>query len=364
MNNAMHTHLNEDELVLHYYGEMSAGDEARAAAHLRDVQRLPRRATRKLQRVLAAVDSGAAGRSCRRLRAHGVGAPRARARSSSARGWISGSCSPRAARLGGRDRGPGRRRVLRGARVAAGRPGAGTQTATAAAVRERILLVDLSDHLDRSQMVLVELVSAGGDGGVDISAERARAEELVADNRLYRQTAVATGDMALATVLDELERVLVDVAASPDATVADDLERVRQRHRKPRDCSSRCAWCRRRFASGRRPAIRMRTGKSSGSEIKRLRDRVRTAASPAAEETGYRIMSIRQSRVCSIVFAGTLILAGSALAQPAAGGETPKKIQAADRFEAPAEAGAPPTSSSIWALKAGSTGSKSSTSRG
>jgi HEAT repeat protein len=41
-------------------------------------------------------------------------------------------------------------------------------------------------------------------------------------------------------------------------------------------------------------------------------------------------MSIRQTRVCSIVFAGTLIVAGSAVAQPAGGGETPKKIQADD----------------------------------
>ena len=43
-------------------------------------------------------------------------------------------------------------------------------------VRERILLVDLGDHLDRSQMMLVELVSAGGTRrSVDISTEQARA---------------------------------------------------------------------------------------------------------------------------------------------------------------------------------------------
>jgi hypothetical protein len=35
--------------------------------------------------------------------------------------------------------------------------------------------------------------------------------------------------MGLATVLDELERILVEVAASPDALSASDLERVRER---------------------------------------------------------------------------------------------------------------------------------------
>jgi hypothetical protein len=96
-------------------------------------------------------------------------------------------------------------------------------------VRERILLVDLGQHLDRSQMVLVELVSADDKGSVDISSERARAEQLVAANRLYRQTAVSTGDTAMASVLDDLERVLVDIAASPKTMTQEDLDSVRRR---------------------------------------------------------------------------------------------------------------------------------------
>ena len=55
-------------------------------------------------------------------------------------------------------------------------------------VRERILLVDLGDHLDRSQRVLVELVSAEG-AAADFAGERDRAEQLVSANRLYRETA-------------------------------------------------------------------------------------------------------------------------------------------------------------------------------
>ena len=42
-------------------------------------------------------------------------------------------------------------------------------------------------------MVLVELVSADDETAVDITGERTRADELVTANRLYRQTALATG---------------------------------------------------------------------------------------------------------------------------------------------------------------------------
>ena len=53
-----------------------------------------------------------------------------------------------------------------------------------------------------------------------MSDERARAEQLVAANRLYRQTAVSTGDTGIADLLDELERLLVDLAASPEQLYA------------------------------------------------------------------------------------------------------------------------------------------------
>jgi hypothetical protein len=84
------------------------------------------------------------------------------------------------------------------------------------AVRERILLVAIGDHLERSQMVLVELANAPSDGPLDVSAERASANDLVSANRLYRQTAARSGEPALAAMLEELERVLVEVAAGPE----------------------------------------------------------------------------------------------------------------------------------------------------
>jgi anti-sigma factor RsiW len=51
-------HLSEDELVLHYYGEMSSNEETRAAAHLMSCPACHEN-LRRLQRVLAVVDEGA-----------------------------------------------------------------------------------------------------------------------------------------------------------------------------------------------------------------------------------------------------------------------------------------------------------------
>ena len=51
----------------------------------------------------------------------------------------------------------------------------------------------------------------------------------MAANRLYRQTAASTGDAAMASVLDDLERVLVDIAASPSTVSQEDLDSVRRR---------------------------------------------------------------------------------------------------------------------------------------
>ena len=100
-------------------------------------------------------------------------------------------------------------------------------------VRERILLVAVGDHLDRSEMMLVELTNAEPGPAdkklVNISTEQKRAEDLLDENRLYRQTALQQGDSALASVLDELERVLLDIAHSPEEITPGQLEKIRQR---------------------------------------------------------------------------------------------------------------------------------------
>lgn len=100
-------------------------------------------------------------------------------------------------------------------------------------IRERILVMAVGEHLGRSEMVLVELANAepqsANEKQVNISGEQRRAEDLLEENRLYRQTALEQGDAALAGVLDELERVLLDVAHSPQQLTPAQLEGIRQR---------------------------------------------------------------------------------------------------------------------------------------
>ncbi len=100
-------------------------------------------------------------------------------------------------------------------------------------VRERVLIVAVGEHLGRSEMMLVELSNAApidpAQKQVNIAAEQRRAEDLLEENRLYRQTALQEGDTGLASVLDELERVLLDVAHSPDNVTPAQLEKIRQK---------------------------------------------------------------------------------------------------------------------------------------
>lgn len=222
-------HLADDDLVLHYYGELPARDEAAVDAHLRGCAEC-QDAYRRLQRTMAAIERAGATafeppdgferRAWARLEP-------ALPRASGWRGWL--ALSPAALALAASVL------VLVGGAFMAGRlSSTAGAPATAAAqdparIREGVLLVDLSDHLDRTQMVLVELVSAGSAGEDDLSTERARAQDLVAAGRLYRQTAAESGDAQLVDVLDQLERVLVDVAAAPAALSPADLDAVRQR---------------------------------------------------------------------------------------------------------------------------------------
>jgi hypothetical protein len=112
-------------------------------------------------------------------------------------------------------------------------PGTEPAVADASKVRERVLTLAVGEHLGRSEMVLVELANAAPGNPelkqINISAEQRRAESLLEENRLYRQTALEQGDAALAALLDELERVLLDVAHSPEEISAAQLQKIRQR---------------------------------------------------------------------------------------------------------------------------------------
>jgi hypothetical protein len=97
-----------------------------------------------------------------------------------------------------------------------------------AEARRRVLLVAVSDHLERSKMVLLEFVNAPPQESSG-ARERAWAEELVASNRLYRQSAMRSGEPGMADVLDELERVLLEIANSPDGGAPEAREALRRR---------------------------------------------------------------------------------------------------------------------------------------
>jgi hypothetical protein len=91
----------------------------------------------------------------------------------------------------------------------------------------RILLTSVADHLDRSARILSDIMNASGRG--DISIEQGWAQDLLDGSRLYRQDAVDAGEQSVASVLDELERSLLEIVHSPSRISAADLERIRRR---------------------------------------------------------------------------------------------------------------------------------------
>ena len=217
-------HLNQEQLILFYYGEAGDGPDGENALsterHLAGCAAC-RAEYQNLQLVLNSVDSAPApdrptdygGQVWQRI------APKVRHRRSWTAGW-----SPRWWVL------VPTAAMLLVAAFFAGRlshPASPSVAASAGQIRERVLLVAVGDHLDRSQMVLAELSNApDGKGKIDISEEREQAEELLDDNRLYRQTARTTGDTGVASVLDDLERVLLEIAHSPSTVSNQQLEQL------------------------------------------------------------------------------------------------------------------------------------------
>jgi hypothetical protein len=63
----------------------------------------------------------------------------------------------------------------------------------------------------------------------DISVEQAWADDLLNTSRLYRQDAEDVGEPLLATVLDDIERSLLEIVHSPSNISAAALEQLRRR---------------------------------------------------------------------------------------------------------------------------------------
>jgi len=94
--------------------------------------------------------------------------------------------------------------------------------------RQRVVIWVLGDHLDRSERLLVELNHADGKDAAAALPIQSEARELLAANRLVRQSATESGDPALDAALDRLERLLVEVANQPNGLSEADLNRLRQ----------------------------------------------------------------------------------------------------------------------------------------
>ena len=194
-------HASEDDLILHYYGELDAG------RHLEECEAC-REAMRRLQRTMAAIDAAGTPSVDRDFEARvwqrlegAIGLP-ARARSPRLvhAAWLAAAAA-----------------LLVVTAIAAFMAGRLTSppapiTVVREAPSDRVFIADLGAHLDRAELALVELMNADGR---DLSGEQARAEDLVAANRLYREDARDSGHQQVVDVLDELERVFIEVAAAP-----------------------------------------------------------------------------------------------------------------------------------------------------
>lgn len=92
--------------------------------------------------------------------------------------------------------------------------------------RQRVVIVVLGDHLDRSERLLVELNHA--EDSAEAAPLQSEARELLATNRLVRQSAGQAGDPEVEASLERLERLLIELANQPDGLNEADLRQLRQ----------------------------------------------------------------------------------------------------------------------------------------
>ena len=237
-------HLSESELALHYYGD--AEDAAAAERHLAECDAC-RREFQRIRAVLRSVDMPAPecppdyeARLWSKLAPQlgPVVTPSRQAvalpRTTPSRFWFAwqrwaavGAVAAliTAAFFLGRLW----ERATPGAGPTIAQSGPSQASGDAETIRHRVLLIAMEGHLDRTQLVLTELANADPASSMDISAEEAAARELLDDNRLYRQTAAQVHDAALVQVLDELERLLVDISHRPGTVSRAEWSEIRQR---------------------------------------------------------------------------------------------------------------------------------------
>jgi len=222
----MTNHLSEEELILHYYGETTRDEAARLAAHLASCRECEAADT-SLRRVLTMVDSAAPVDARPGFERDVWARLEPQLDVKRERAWRSFFWAPQWALAGGVA-------ALVLMAFLAGRisnaPGVVSPAPQQAeASPERVLQAAVGDHLDQTQMMLVELANAETDGADVLAGEQGRAADLVAANRLMRQSALQSGDAAIVDILEDLERVLLEVANAPANASSNDLSDLQSR---------------------------------------------------------------------------------------------------------------------------------------
>jgi hypothetical protein len=93
--------------------------------------------------------------------------------------------------------------------------------------QDRVLLVVVSDHLESSERMLAELANANPKRDFDLSGDRTA--ELVSSNRIYRRSAEHNGDQRIATLLSDLEPILVELSHAGKTLSPGELESIQKR---------------------------------------------------------------------------------------------------------------------------------------
>ena len=90
-------------------------------------------------------------------------------------------------------------------------------------------------HLERSELLLRafrNLKPAEGEGDSELSYERQRAQQLVYQNMILRREADTAGDVQVATLLENLEPILLDIANLPEDAKNDEVRAIQDRVEK------------------------------------------------------------------------------------------------------------------------------------
>lgn len=214
-------HLSEEQIVLHFYGDAEGEDEIRL--HLEHCPEC-RREFERVQNLLRSIGPTE------------VAEPPAFFEEKT---WLNlrDRLPEKRGRLWRRPSAPskwaiaGVMALLLAAAFVAGRfwPRQETGATTVAPNPQRVVLIAVGDHLERSQMLLVEIMNAEGKGPVDLSAEQQQARDLLDANHLYRVSAQHVGDPQITRLLEELGRVLVEIANGPSEVSPGDLQQIRSR---------------------------------------------------------------------------------------------------------------------------------------